>query len=181
MGIIKCDKGHFYDDVKYDACPHCAAASQSSAADDDNEKTIAKIVSDKKRNNLASFVAGNDERTISIYSSKGSFMPVVGWLVCIDGVEKGRDYRVISGRNFIGRAYNMDITISDDPEISRERHCSIIFDPKSLKFNFAPGSSVSYLNGEKVTEPVVLCAYDKITLGKTVLQFIPYCKEGVNW
>ena len=25
MGIIKCENGHFYDDVKYEKCPHCGA------------------------------------------------------------------------------------------------------------------------------------------------------------
>ena len=181
MGIIKCENGHFYDDVKYDKCPHCVADAKKQDVSEDNEKTVAKIASDKKRSGLASFAAANDERTVSIFSSKGSFMPVVGWLVCIDGAEKGRDYRISSGRNFVGRSYQMDITISDDPLISRDKHCSIIFDPKGLKFSLIPGSAMSYLNDKEVIDPVDIKAYDKITLGKTVLQFIPYCKEGVEW
>ena len=181
MGIIKCEKGHFYDDVKYDSCPHCKGTVSSSASVDKDEKTIAKIANDKARKSLASFIAYGDERTVGIYSSKGSFIPVVGWLVCIDGKEKGRDYRVVSGRNFIGRAHQMDITISDDPEITRENHCSIVFDPKSAIYNLVPGNSIVYCNDVEVTEPKQLEAYDKIGLGKTVLHFIPYCKEGVCW
>ena len=181
MAIVKCEKGHFYDDVKYDECPHCKADSKKPQMFDDNEKTVAKIASDKQRNSLVSFVAGKDERTVSIFSSKGKFMPVVGWLVCTEGNEKGRDYRIISGRNFIGRAHQMDITIADDPEITRENHCSLVFDPKSLTYSLIPGVSVVYRNGEKVLKPVDLAPYDTLTLGKTTLQFIPYCKEGIVW
>ena len=181
MGIIKCENGHFFDDLKYKKCPHCEMEEKKSASINNEEKTVAKISVDRKRNSLASFVAGDEERTVGIFSSKGTFLPVVGWLVCIEGVEKGRDYRIASGRNFIGRAYQMDITISDDQEISKENHCSVIYDPKSFKFTLAPGSSISYINGEEVRKPVELRIYDKISLGKTVLQFVPYCKEGVSW
>ena len=163
VAIIKCEKGHFYDDVKYDSCPHCKASAQKPEVAEDNEKTIAKIMTDKKRSSLVSFIADGDERTVGIYSSKGKFMPVVGWLVCTEGNEKGRDYRIVSGRNFIGRAYQMDITISDDTEITRENHCSIIYDPKSMAYSIVPGNSVAYCNGEKVIKPTELKAYDCIT------------------
>ena len=118
---------------------------------EENEKTVAKISSDKIKKNLAAFAAGGDERTISIFSSKGHFVPVVGWLVCTDGVEKGRDYRLVSGRNFIGRAYQMDVSIPDDKGISRENHCSVVYDPKTKKFCLVPGENVVFYNGEKIS------------------------------
>ena len=172
MGIIKCENGHFYDNVKYDKCPHCSMANTKGASVEEEEKTIAKIAGDRKRGSLAAFVAGGEERTVSIFSSKGTFLPVVGWLVCIEGPERGRDYRLTSGRNFLGR---------DDPKISREKHCSIIFDPKNLKFTLAPGAGLSYVNDKEAVNPVALKAYDKISMGETVLQLVPYCKEGVEW
>ncbi len=181
MGIVKCEKGHFYDNVKYDTCPHCSAAGKSGAVAEEEEKTIAKIAGAKQRSSLASFVAGNEERTVSIFSKKGSFSPVVGWLVCVDGPERGRDYRLISGRNFVGRSHQMDITIVDDPEISREKHCSVIYDPKAVRFTLAPGAGLSYINGAQAVDPTPLNAYDKISLGKTTVQLVPYCKEGVEW
>ncbi len=181
MGIVKCEKGHFYDDVKYDKCPHCSAAATGAASADQEEKTIAKIAGAKQRSSLAAFVAGNEERTISVFSKKGSFSPVVGWLVCIEGPERGRDYRLISGRNFVGRSHQMDVAIVDDPEISREKHCSVIFDPKAVRFTFAPGAGLSYVNQKEAVEPVTLAAYDEISFGKTKVQLVPYCKEGVEW
>lgn len=179
MAITKCEKGHFYDDEKYETCPHCQAGSANKI--DDNEKTIAKISSDNAKKNLAAFVVSKDERTVSIFSSKGIQAPVVGWLVCVEGNEKGRDYRIKSGRNFIGRAHQMDVVIADDQQISRDNHCSVVFDPKSITYSIVPGSGVVYKNGEKVLEPQVLNPYDKLTAGGSTLQFVPFCKEGVVW
>jgi len=179
VAIIKCDKGHFYDNEKYDACPHCKL--ESSKPSNDNEVTIAKISSDSAKKNLAAFIVGKDERTVSIFSSKGLQAPVVGWLVCVEGNEKGRDYRIKSGRNFVGRAHQMDIVIADDMEISRDNHCSVVFDPKSVSFSIVPGSGVVYKNGEKVLEPQKLEAYDKLTVGNSTFRFVPFCKEGVGW
>ena len=48
-------------------------------------------------------------------------LPVVTWLVCIDGPSKGRDYRIHSQNNFIGRSRSMDICIEGDNTISSER------------------------------------------------------------
>lgn len=180
MAITKCEKGHFYDDEKYQKCPHCEADSRK-AENNDNELTVARISDTIAKKSLAAFVAGNDERTVSIFSSKDLKSPVVGWLVCISGNEKGRDYRIKSGRNFIGRAHQMDITIADDQQISRDKHCSVVFDPKSIQFSLVPGSGVAYLNGEKVTEPRSISPYDKISLGQSEFQFVPFCKEGVMW
>lgn len=179
MAIIKCQFGHYYDNVKYKECPHCNTDNVNES--EYNEVTIAKIAGDRMKKNLASFVAGKDERTIGIYSLKGQFKPVVGWFICTEGNEKGRDYRISSGRNFIGRSYQMDISISDDKEISRDNHCSVVFDPKSILFSIVPGESIVYHNGNELLKPMELKPYDKIILGKTTLQFVPYCKEGVMW
>ena len=71
-------------------------------------------------------------KTVGYYHKKVGIDPVVGWLLCVDGPEKGRDYRIRSGRNSIGRAENMDICISGDSSISRERHAIIAYDPKKI-------------------------------------------------
>ena len=75
----------------------------------------------------------------------------------------------------------MDVAVVDDPEICREKHCSVIFDPKNFQFTLAPGAGLSYVNEQEAVNPVGLKAYDKISLGKTTLQLVPYCKEGVEW
>jgi predicted component of type VI protein secretion system len=108
---------------------------------------------------------------------------VVGWLVCIDGVDKGRDYRIHTGNNFIGRAPNMDIAIRNDNAVSSIKHATISYDMRGRAYYFAQGDGVNivYLNGKPVLSMVQLNAYDKIEIGRTTLLFVPLCGEAFNW
>ena len=111
------------------------------------------------------------------------FQPVVGWLVCIDGPAKGRDYRIHSQYNYIGRAQHMDICISGDDCISAERAAVIAYDSEEKFFSFGPsmGHNVVRVNGKMLMNAVVLNAYDELTIGKTKLLFIPLCGERFDW
>ncbi|MBQ6609025.1 MAG: FHA domain-containing protein [Oscillospiraceae bacterium] len=77
------------------------------------------------------------------------FQPVVGWLVCIAGPDRGRDYRIHDNYNSIGRLPNMDICVSD-PTISRERHALVAYDPEEKLYYFAPADEKNLvkLNGK---------------------------------
>jgi len=109
--------------------------------------------------------------------------PVVGWLVCIDGPEKGRDYRLRSERNFLGRSSSMDICISGDESVSREKHAVLTFEPKKRVFWLHPGdaSGLVYLNEEMVHSPVELKADDVIEAGKTKLILVPLLSAKAQW
>lgn len=111
------------------------------------------------------------------------FMPVVGWLVCIDGPAKGRDYRIHSQYNYIGRGQHMDICISGDDCISTERAAVIAYDAEEKFFSFGPsmGHNVVRVNGKMLMNAVALNAYDELTIGKTKLLFIPLCGERFDW
>lgn len=182
MAVKQCENGHYYDDTKYESCPHCSKASDglSSFAD---EKTVAKVSYDMIREELTQYIDSNgDGKTISIFTKSAGADPVVGWLVCQDGAEKGRDYRLHSGRNFVGRADKMDVIIKDDPEISRENHCSIIYEPKAGSFMLVPGQgTIVFMNGKRLDSPVVMEADSLIEIGSTKFIFIPYCKGDRKW
>lgn len=108
--------------------------------------------------------------------------PVAGWLVCVEGPCRGRDYRLVEGRNFIGRSKEMDVCIPEDAQLSRDSHCSVIYDPRSYRFVVLPGSSAaSRLNGENIDGPIDLKDGDILCCGSTKLCFIGYCKEGRDW
>ena len=47
--------------------------------------------------------------------------PVCGWIVCVKGPRRGKDYRVMDGKNFVGRADDMDIQILGDNKIARRK------------------------------------------------------------
>ena len=76
----------------------------------------------------------------------------------------------------------MDVVLTDDKSISREKHCSGLYDPKGNEFYVtAEKSNIVYLNGDLVTEPHSLKLGDVIKVGETELKFIPYCQEDITW
>jgi hypothetical protein len=109
--------------------------------------------------------------------------PVVGWLVCLDGPDRGRDFRLHGEKNFIGRAPHMDVCIPSDDSVSRERHGVVIFDPKKQVFWVLPGdaSGLVYLNGEIVHSPTQIKRDDLLEIGQTKLVLIPFCGEQYSW
>lgn len=119
----------------------------------------------------------------SINGTKG-FQPVVGWLVCVEGAERGADYRIRAGYNYIGRGEHMDICIHGDPAITRDRHAMIAYDAEGQAFFFGPvnGKDIVRLNGKAVmSKAEELQAYDKIKIGSTSLMFVPLCGERFDW
>ncbi len=113
----------------------------------------------------------------------GDIDPIVGWLVCVKGCNFGRDYRVLSERNRVGRDSQMEICIEGDRRISRDTHAIITYEPRHNRFWLSPGLArgVVYLNGQLLGATAPLKAYDTIELGETGLQFIPFCGERFKW
>ena len=122
-------------------------------------------------------------KTVGVYKRELGIEPVVGWLVAVKGPSRGRDYRITSERNYIGRSETMDISISGDDMISRENHAIINFEPRKSTFYLLPGDSkrLTYLNEEVVLAPELLKSYDRIEVGETLLVFVPFCGEAFQW
>ena len=81
--------------------------------------------------------------------------PVVGWLVVVDGPGRGRDLRVGSGRNAIGRAGKNRIVLPfGDTQISRRAHLWVTYDPRNRRFSIAPGdgSNLAYLDDTAIEQ-----------------------------
>ncbi len=129
------------------------------------------------------FTGSNEGETVALIRRKTGIDPVTGWLVCIDGPERGRDYRIRNEKNFIGRSERMDINISGDDSISRENHSMISYDPRKMTTKLHPGEGrgIIYLNGDELDVPTVLKAYDIIEMGQSKLIFIPFCGEKFQW
>lgn len=175
MAVAKCDKGHFYDDTKYQSCPHCASGVPANPP-------VGEIRIETGGPQLRQGARQDNEGvTVALRKQRG-VDPVAGWLVCVEGPERGRDYRVFTGRNFVGRAPKSSICIADDPEISREDHCSVIFEPLKCQFLLAPGSGTNtYINGKRLDIATLLQSDDEIRIGGSMFVFVPYCKEGRKW
>lgn len=124
-----------------------------------------------------------DQKTMGKLKRELGIDPVVGWLVCIEGKDKGKDYRLLGRVNSIGRSEKMDICIKGDNTISKENHARLAYASKTNRFTLNPadGSNVFYLNGEEVYGPKVLSPYDVIDFGETVLVFVPLCSPRFTW
>lgn len=109
--------------------------------------------------------------------------PTTGWLVCIEGVTKGKDYRLYDGYTYIGRGANNDISIPDD-RISTEACARILYDSKSRAFFINEGNrpkNPMRVNDDLLFGAKELAPYDVITLGLTKLIFVPLCTEKFTW
>lgn len=109
--------------------------------------------------------------------------PCVGWLVSLGGAHIGTDFRLKVGKNFVGRSPQMDIALTEDKSVSRDRHAIVVYEPKEHLYLVQPGeaSTLVYKNNEVVLSPVKLAAYDVITVGDVNLLFIPLCNKQFNW
>ncbi len=109
--------------------------------------------------------------------------PCVGWLVALGGEHLGTDFRLKVGKNFIGRNPQMDVALTEDKSVSRDRHAIVVYEPKAHLYLVQPGesSSLVYLNNKVVLTPMEMEAYDMITVGDVNLLFIPLCGERFNW
>ena len=107
---------------------------------------------------------------------------MTGWLVCISGREAGKDYRLHAGKNFIGRSLTMDVPIVGDKSVARNKHCSVVYEPKDNTFFIAGESgNVVYLNDKTVENFAELGPDDVLRIGETELVMVPYCKEDRRW
>lgn len=125
----------------------------------------------------------DDLKTVGEMKKKMGIDPVVGWLVCIEGKEKGKSYELKGKVNSIGRSETMDVCIKGDSSISNLNHARLGYGSKTNRFTLLPaeGSNVIYLNGDELYTPTVLKAYDVIDFGETKLIFIPLCSERFTW
>lgn len=190
MDLVRCEFGHFYDADRFRQCPHCANGGDDEGA----EVTVAKIdtltsgnvkLDNAKLEEAVKNAKDEEEgqKTVGFYSGSIGKEPVVGWLVCIEGEHFGEDFSLKTGRNFIGRASDMDVILDKDSGVSREKHAILLFEPKHNLFIVQPGESkeLFYLNDKVVLSAEEIHAYDEITLGDSKLVFIPFCNDKVNW
>ena len=160
--LIRCQNGHMFSSRRYGTiCPYC------------NIETATREKQETGKTEI--------EVEESLFLQEEN--PVCGWIVCVEGPRRGKDYKIMAGKNFVGRADDMDIQILGDNKISRRNHCVIVYDTKQNKTVILPGDSngIVYLGGHAVYTPTDLNAYDVIEMGDSQFLFIPFCGEHFRW
>lgn len=209
MTLVKCPNGHYYDASRFgNNCPHCGmsagenvngdqttvplnvagASAASTATEPLNSVAVPAAATAPASSTVKTSVTVDNDKTLPVTADMLDGMmerpaPVVGWLVCTEGVNKGADYRLHQGRNFIGRAAEMDVCIKGDNTVSRSSHAVIVYDPRGNLYLAQPGDSkeLLYINDALVLNPVELKAMDILSVGNTKLMFVPLCGETFRW
>jgi hypothetical protein len=160
--MFRCKNGHVYPKRLGRICPYCGIAVER----DESEPEVSR--------------SAGEVETLLLFEK---ISPVCGWLACIEGPRQGLGFSLHSGKNFIGRADDMDVRLPGDDAVARRNHAVIAYDPKNRKFMLLPGDSegMVYLNGEAIYEARQLTDMNLIKLGRTSLVFRPLCGENFNW
>lgn len=212
MALIRCQQGHFYDPSRHGACPYCGGMPATGGVGATEAQppvgggyaggptppplgatrplretpppVVGPTVPLRPQGGAAAGAKKVEEgRTVAVDMKKVGIDPVVAWLVCIKGPSRGRDYRIRSGRNCIGRSEAMDVQIQGDETVSRENHAYMVYEPRKRTFSIRPGDGrgLVYLNGEEVIQASDIKGYDLIELGESQLLFMPLCGEKFHW
>jgi len=151
-GLSRCPKGHVFSYRRYGAvCPYCFSVLEGDLSGMPENKLLLPLE------------------------------PVVGWLVCLSGVNRGRDYRLVAEKNFIGQAPDMHIRILGDDQIKVKKHGAISYDPMNGKTTLIPDTGTMILNNERVFRPVTLNDGDVMTIGDGMFKLILFCNNHLTW
>ncbi len=160
-------------DPSWQACPYCrsalgqGAAQPVSAAPRPNQMPPPGGMVPQGAPNMP-VIQGDKTMAIDISQLQAPKRSVVGWLVCMNGNQKGMDFRIFDGINSIGAAADCDIVITD--EYLSSKHAAIRYEEGKYEFKDNESTNGSYLN-EKRTTKDELIDNDTIRLGRTELRF----------
>lgn len=188
MAVVQCSNAHYYDNEKYSACPHCAAMTdagkpEGAAAAALEAQQIGNCAAAYVKQNLQHVQKGNMEKELEKeHAAAGSAQRcTAGWLVCVSGADYGRDFPLYAGFNRIGRDKACDIVLAD-VQVSREEHCSVIYEEKKNVFYLFPkAGALSYIGDELVQEAVEIFHGGIITVGNTQLELAAFCMGEKRW
>lgn len=208
--MVSCPNGHYYNAAIHKTCPMCAQGAQpgsfSSTVDPrmSSGSTPGNFSHTQDPHINQSDTGGRINRTVSANGSDtaeeygatvigGDFGgdpdgsgvsadPVVGWLVCAEGPNRGRDYAIHAGYNYIGRESG-DIQLQGDPQISRQHHAMIAYDSADHTYYFGPsgGRNLVRVNGKTVLNAMEVHNYDILTIGGGRYLFVALCGPHFGW
>lgn len=189
MAMKQCASGHVYDDAKNLNCPYCTggenlgvtrplAGAGESAAFPKTSPVASSVI--PKTMPLDNPETG---KTMALNINEKGLAPVKGWLICVEGEKKGRDFRICGERNSIGRQKSNDICLDFDNSVSKEINAVVSYDGRNNKFFLQPGEGKNniYVNESLLLTPVELTEYDTIEIGRTKLVFRSLCNDDFKW
>jgi Inner membrane component of T3SS, cytoplasmic domain len=162
-----CTNGHQMEDEWTD-CPYCARTGfQRGGAGGVMDKT--RVESATGTAPATASAAADPRKTVLLSTLRRP--PVVGWLVAMNGGQKGEDFRLREGQNLIGSAGGLEVTLLNDLAISA-KHASIRYRDGAFSLTDLDSTNGTFLNDR--TETIAkedLKDGDVIRVGEISLKF----------
>ncbi len=158
-----CENGHQMEDG-WPVCPYCAKTGYKSASFSPLGKTRHDVGATQPEQSPAF----DPRKTVPLSTVKRA--PVVGWVVVMDGAQKGEDFRLREGKNALGSADGLEVTLRDQSVSSK--HASISYRDGKFVITDLDSMNGTFLNQD--SEPVArleLKDNDLIRVGETTLKF----------
>jgi hypothetical protein len=160
-----CANGHQMED-SWEICPHCQKTGYAGAP-----PPVAKTRIETGPGGTSPGAApatAPARKTVLI--SEQHKAPVVGWLVAMNGSQKGQDFRIRDGQNILGSAPDADVQLND-PTVSG-KHASLRYKEGKFYLVDLDSSNGTYLNdGTTSIAREELKDNDTIRAGEMVLKF----------
>ena len=110
---------------------------------------------------------GDKTQFIQVMEEPGT-KACVGWLVAINGAQRGQDFRIVDGKNMIGTAADADIVLTD--QYMSSRHAVLRHEEGVFVLVDLDSTNGTYVNDQRVSKEELI-DNDKVRLGRTELKF----------
>jgi hypothetical protein len=170
-----CNNGHQMEDSWTD-CPYCVKPGHKVGSQvlgktvPDLGRTVPDMGSTQPDGKAAAQPAFDPRKTVPMAALKRS--PVVGWLVAMNGSQKGEDFRLREGKNTLGSAGGGDVEIRLADQAVSSKHASISYREGKFVLTDLDSTNGTFVN--ESDEPVArvgLNDNDMIRVGETTLKF----------
>jgi len=159
-----CANGHQLED-SWEICPYCQKTGYAVPAAPDAKTRIDVAVATQGGSDAATVVG---IKTVAIAEKHKP--PVVGWLVAMNGDQKGEDFRLRDGQNILGTSPDVDVILKDGAAAAR--HASIRYKDGTFFLTDLDSNNGTRLNdGEQPIAREALKDNDVIRIGDLVLKF----------
>ena len=191
MALTECANHHIYDSSLYPSCPYCCKDrltidfTNKGAMDIGRTVPAAGIVRSvgcgKESSGNVKIPAQKGNAVAN--DAKAAFSHIVGWLICTEGEDKGRDYRLYAGGTVISPGIGESLRVGRASSISTGEYTKIVYDASSNSYFLIPGMNKTciYINDAVVLQSTELSAYDVIDLAVAKLVFVPLCCDRFQW
>ena|ERR1700728_3435822 len=160
-----CSNGHQMED-SWEICPYCQRTgyqTTNAGAGAMTRLEVDSIIAPKA-------TAVPAARKTVLLSDRQPKRDLVGWLVALDGEQKGEDFRVRDGQNTVGSAPDADIILRD--ETVSGKHASLRYKDAKFFVTDLDSTNGTFLNSR--AEPIAreeLNDNDLVRFGAVTLKF----------